>query len=1100
MQIRYHASRVPRMAAADVVVVGGTLAGIVAALTFAQAGRQVILVEPRTYLGRDITATLRPWLPVPSTSMPVHWPPILAACIAESGTSALGQEIPLHLDAVKICLEDLLLTAGVRLIYASLPVALLAGDQGCRGLIIGNKSGRQLLGCEHIVDASETAIVARLAHAEFEYEPVKDDIVYRTLEFTGVGSVESTTLSVPVELGVLNHQLTLHPGYRGGDHWLVECGLRLQVGDTSPGEPAAASNKESISDVFASTDRDIAARRLATDVAAYLLKEVGIFSKAFLASSSYEVHGRYTTRMAGPVPAWAAPLLVAMLAPDAQTALAAFAGPVPGTWCLNEAARADDATAAALRDPVAACNLGTVFAQALIQHWSLAPGLAQPAGEQLPPADQNQPDSSFVVRESKQPQRGKRYTWCEAPALTLATVKQSEVLVVGGGTSGATAAMTAAAQGVHTVLVEMNPGLGGTGTYGGIHTYWFGRRVGFAADVMALVDQMHDHLGHDRQSGPLPTWNIEAKIEALLRANLASGVEIALNTLVIGTIVEETVEETLEETAAGLAVRGIVAATRYGPVALLGQVVIDASGDGDVAAFAGADYVYGAERDHSLMYTYMAQVAQPGRPRNVKTSMIDVTNIEDYTRAIIDERRRRKERDHDHGIYMAPRESRHIKANTVLSLTDQLIKRCWPDVVNIAFSNNDIKGQSTSDWVMLGLISPNLEIEIPYHVLLPKGLEQIIIAGKAFSATHDALAAPRMQPDIENLGGVAALAAVQAVRGGMSPRTIDVRALQVQLVEAGVLPESVLTRTLVPLHFTEAELVALIDQLDAERPLHTYSDMELNQVFRERIPLVDLLCAGPQVIPPLERALKEAQGPRQLLLAEALAMVGSSTGVPVMIEAIQSQLTAPTLPKRTARIRHAGFPPDQNAAPDIAYILHPLGLTCDRRALSIWQQIVDRLATVSVDEIVDKEFSTYYYVAEVCFGAERLGDPAAIPLLKQLHSYAPFHQHVHTAGMQADYLQERIAYLELIIGRALARCGSPDGFVILINYLRDLRAIMAEHAHTELVAITGQDYGKDPAAWGEWLEQQGDMLQPRPWLQPTDPVQAWEEVIYTTAV
>ena len=1087
MYIRYHASRVPQLAAADVVVVGGTLAGIAAALTFAEAGRQVILVEPRTYLGREITATLRPWLPVPADSEPATWPPILAACIAESGTSVVGQEIPLHLDAVKICLEDLLLQAGVRLVYASLPVALLAGGEGSRGLIIGNKSGRQLLGCEHIVDASETAVVARLAHAEFEHEPVGDDTVYRTLEFTGVGRVETTRLSVPAELGVVDNQVTLHPGYRGGDHWLVECGLRLPTADISQREPVAASSGESIGDVFTSTSRDVTARRSAIDVAAYLVKEVGLFSKAFLASSSYELHGRYTTRMAGPVPAWAAPLHAAMLAPDAPASLAAFAGPVPGIWCLNGAARVEGRPIE-LRELAVVCQLGTMFAQALIQHGSSVPGLAYHPHEVATPVG----DSPLIVRESKQPQRGQRYTWYEAPALTLATVKQSDVLVVGGGTSGATAAMTAGAQGVQTVLVEMNPGLGGTGTYGGIYTYWFGRRVGFAADVMALVDEMHDHLGHDRQSGPLPTWSIEAKIEALLRANVASGVELALNTLVIGTIVEET--------ATGTAVRGIVAATRYGPVALLGQVVIDASGDGDVAAYAGADYVYGAERDHSLMYTYMAQVAQPGRPRNVKTSMIDVTNIEDYTRAIIDERRRRKERDHDHGIYMAPRESRHIKADTVLSLTDQLIKRCWPDVVNIAFSNNDIKGQSTSDWVMLGLISPNLEIEIPYHVLLPKGLEQIIIAGKAFSATHDALAAPRMQPDIENLGGVVALAAVQAIRSGKPPRAIDIRALQTQLVAAGVLPEDVLTRTLVPLRFTEAELVALIEQLDAERPLHAYSDMELNQVFTERIPLVDLLCAGPQVIPLLEHALAEAQGPRQLLLAEALAMVGSSAGVPTMLEAIQSHLHGSTLPKRTARIRHAGFPPDQNAAPNIAYILHPLGLTRDPRALPIWQQIVDRLATVSSDEIVDKEFSAYYYVAEVCFGAERLGDPAAIPLLKQLHSYAPFHQHVHTAGMQADYLQERIAYLELIIGRALARCGSPDGFVILINYLRDLRAIMAEHAHTELIAITGQDFGKDLAAWGEWLEQQGDMLQPRPWLQPTDPVQAWEEVIYTTAI
>ncbi len=39
--------------------------------------------------------------------------------------------------------------------------------------------------------------------------------------------------------------------------------------------------------------------------------------------------------------------------------------------------------------------------------------------------------------------------------------------------------MTAARRGMHTVLAEMNPGLGGTGTYGGIHTYWYGRRVGY---------------------------------------------------------------------------------------------------------------------------------------------------------------------------------------------------------------------------------------------------------------------------------------------------------------------------------------------------------------------------------------------------------------------------------------------------------------------------------------------------------------------------------------------------------------------------------------------------------------------------------------------
>ena len=69
---------------------------------------------------------------------------------------------------------------------------------------------------------------------------------------------------------------------------------------------------------------------------------------------------------------------------------------------------------------------------------------------------------------------------------------------------------------VHTVLAEMNPAWAGqehaaastpTGTGGG----WA------RGEVMAMVDAMHDRLRHERQSGVLPTWNIEAKLEALLR-------------------------------------------------------------------------------------------------------------------------------------------------------------------------------------------------------------------------------------------------------------------------------------------------------------------------------------------------------------------------------------------------------------------------------------------------------------------------------------------------------------------------------------------------------------------------------------------------------
>lgn len=60
--------------------------------------------------------------------------------------------------------------------------------------------------------------------------------------------------------------------------------------------------------------------------------------------------------------------------------------------------------------------------------------------------------------------------------------------------------------------------------------------------------------------------------------------------------------------------------------------------------------------------------------------------------------------------------------------------------------------------------------------------------------------------------------------------------------------------------------------------------------------------------------------------------------------------------------------------------------------------------------------------------------------------------------------------LELGIARAMARCGSPDGFDLLVDYLDDVRALLAERAHSELIDLTGVDYGKDAVAWASWLK------------------------------
>lgn len=1061
------------------VVVGGSFAGIAAALELARSGRSVTLVEPRTYLGREITATLRPWLPIIDESQA---PTLIASAIKGAGKRQTGNRYALNLDALKIHLEGVLLEAGVKLLYASVVVGVQTDNNALRGVIIGNKSGRQVIGCHLLVDTSETALLARLTNSAFEPVSAEPVPYRRTLEFDNV----APTLDLSQPLVANGISATLHPGYRENGHVLVECALTLNFASSEAsdgGDPADADY------AFRISERETKARHQTMAFASALAHQVPAFESAYLSGASYELYGQHAPRMKSSNSL--AHQGVSFMNDTIECAgefspVSAFAGSIRGLWHLNEAVPLDTLAQEAFYDPVVTSQLGQALGRYLADHWTQA-SAPNPASARTPAAAPSQPNPALEWREPESPQRGRPYPRVPNTTNTLPVLREVEVLVVGGGSSGATAAITAAREGMRTVLTEMNPGLGGTGTYGGVHSYWFGRRIGFSERVMKLVDDMHVYLHHPQPKGIIPKWNIEAKSYALLKEAASAGVETLFNAYVVGALVEDG------------HVRGVVVATRAGIGVIRAQVVIDASGDGDVAAFAGADYVYGSERDHIVMWYALAQFTRPGLTRNHFTSMVDVSNIEDYTRAILAGRRRgSRDEMHDHGIYVAPRESRHVHGDVVLSLTDQLRKRRWEDVIAYPFSNHDVKGHSGSDWLRVGLIPPNLEIEVPYRAILPRHLDNILVVGKAISASHDALPAIRMQADLENLGGAAALAASLAVREGMSLRDISIRQLQARLVSENVLPADVLTRALQPRVYTDAELRAMIAAMPSDFPLYEYSDMELTDIYEGLIPLVEICCAGERVIPLLVEALQTAEGSRRTLLGQALALVGSNAGVPALINAIEPHLKGDTLPPRTAHIRYTQLPPDHGAMPDVVYLLYSLGMVPDTRSLPVWQRVIELLSQTNEQDFYDDMKGVFYYVDAVCYALERLAITDAVPLLRRLHGYPTFHSHASYDGFQPDYVHERIAYLELVIGRTLARCGSADGFVILASYLSDNRAILAEHAHTELVAITGEDFGKDVQAWSRWIEFHGDDLPPVPYYAATEPVQAWSEVILST--
>ncbi|NCB05944.1 MAG: FAD-dependent oxidoreductase, partial [Clostridia bacterium] len=74
---------------------------------------------------------------------------------------------------------------------------------------------------------------------------------------------------------------------------------------------------------------------------------------------------------------------------------------------------------------------------------------------------------------------------------------------VGGGTSGAPAGIAAARQGAKTLVIEHLHGLGGVGTLGMIGKYWYGNRVGFAAESPQnpIEKRMHFYLSELRKAG-----------------------------------------------------------------------------------------------------------------------------------------------------------------------------------------------------------------------------------------------------------------------------------------------------------------------------------------------------------------------------------------------------------------------------------------------------------------------------------------------------------------------------------------------------------------------------------------------------------------------
>jgi hypothetical protein len=131
------------------------------------------------------------------------------------------------------------------------------------------------------------------------------------------------------------------------------------------------------------------------------------------------------------------------------------------------------------------------------------------------------------------------------------------------------------------------------------------------------------------------------------------------------------------------------------------------------------------------------------------------------------------------------RESRRIVGEYTLTAADVLAGRTFGDAVARSAYPIDIHNPSGSGTETRRL-PPGASYEIPYRCLIPLGVDDLLVAGRCISTTHEALASTRLTPTVMTLGQAAGTAAALSVAAGIAPRALDGAALRARLIADGV--------------------------------------------------------------------------------------------------------------------------------------------------------------------------------------------------------------------------------------------------------------------------------------------------------------------------
>lgn len=607
----------------------------------------------------------------------------------------------------------------------------------------------------------------------------------------------------------------------------------------------------------------------------------------------------------------------------------------------------------------------------------------------------------------------------------LPDLGRCEVAVLGGGTAGAAAGIAAARAGAGTVVVEPAPGLGGVGTQGLIALYYHGNRCGFTNEVDGGVRTLGGCEGVSANG-----WTVEGKSAWWLRELRRAGGEAWLGCRGTGAL------------EGGGRAAGLALATPWGPGILRSDLVVDASGAAEVPASLGAPTMT-MGGDHLAVQGSGLGARDPDRQyANSDWTFIADDDPADQTRAYVSARTKHNGA-FDVSQVLDTRERRRIVSEQDISPLDILAGRTWPDTIVTARSNFDSHGFTIHP---LFLVVPpdrkSLDAHVPLRALLPKGLEGVLVTGLGMGAERDALPVLRMQPDVQNQGFAAGLAAAQALRcNGGRLRGLDIRSLQRQLAILGILDPSVLSHTdSFPLPEQELE-TAVASDLSGHRA-------------------VALLLADPQRSRPrLRTALAaECDPARRERLALALGALGDPGAASILADLIANR-------DWDEGWRFRGMGQFDRSLSQVDSLLVALGRAAGAVRAEGGQ--IDQATAALVAKAAGLDgTSPLSHCRALAVAAEALGDPALTDPLSRLlaapgmggwnrSSMATLRDEVDHDGCEVRERERTLR--ELYLARALWRLGDQDGRArrVLMAYAEDLRGHYARHSRCVLAEPAG---------------------------------------------